>query len=66
MKNTLKKAAKHSLIAVTSLFYFSCVNNIQLLEEPTPPLPASGNIPITISGRILQVQWHCHCQICYQ
>lgn len=58
MKNTLKKAAKHSLIAVTSLFYFSCVNNIQLLEEPTPPLPASGNIPITISGRILQVQAH--------
>lgn len=57
MKNTLKKAAKHSLIAVTSLFYFSCVNNIQLLEEPTP-LPASGNIPITISGRILQVQAH--------
>lgn len=58
MKNTLKKAAKHSLIAVTSLFYFSCANNIQPLEEPTPPLPASGNIPITISGRILQVQAH--------
>ena len=58
MKNTLKKAAKHSLIAVTSLFYFSCANNIQPLEEPTPPLPVSGNIPITISGRILQVQAH--------
>lgn len=58
MKNTLKRTAKHSLLAVVSLFYFSCVNNIQPLEEPTPPLPASGNIPITISGRILQVQAH--------
>lgn len=58
MKNTLKRTAKHSLLAVVSLFYFSCVNNIQPLEEPTPPLPASGNIPITISGRILQVQTH--------
>lgn len=57
MKNTLKKAAKHSLLAAASLFYFSCVNNIQPLEESTPP-PASGNIPITISGRILQVQTH--------
>lgn len=57
MKNTIKKTAKHSLLAVVSLFYFSCISNIQPLEESTP-LPTSGNIPITISGRILQVQAH--------
>lgn len=57
MNSTIKKSATYSVVVLTSLFCFSCINNVQPLEELTLP-SVSGNIPITISGRILQAQTH--------
>lgn len=55
MNNNLKGAARYSLIATTSFVLFSCTNSIQLTEDPSLP-PTSGNIPISISARILKVK----------